>query len=136
MYTGIFILILFHKSVNKLLPLLLSLKFNHYVLLLSLLIIIYYFILNRTCSWTWIVQSKSILHQQKAMCSSLHNLQISQRNWHHSKLHFLIITLGYFMENKEGNSIVLNTFWFSSNYPRRYRSLLFVCAWRRNFRLL
>ena len=71
---------------------------------------IYFYILNRTSSWTWILQSKSILHQQKAMCSSLHNLQISQRNRHHSKLHFLIITLEYFIENKEGNLIVLNTY--------------------------
>ena len=93
---------------------------------------IYFYILNRTSSWTWILQSKSILHQQKAMCPSLHNLQISKRNRHHSKLHFLIIALEYFIENEEGKSIVLDTFLFRAILEDTDHQ--YLCAWRRNRR--
>ena len=42
---------------------------------------------TRACPRSWVLQSSSVSHKQQTLCSSLHYLQNTQRDWNHTKLY-------------------------------------------------
>ena len=53
------------------------------------MLIFFYVFFDRACAWSWVIQSTCVSHKQQALCSSLHFVKDTQRDWHNAKLYLL-----------------------------------------------